>query len=106
MGKTANIACQPHRINEDSPRHSHNFNIIQLSGVEKLIWYVVSLNEEEKENIRFCVKEHYTYKDDEMRFEEIKNGTITDYMPYRNLYIADVKNAKGHFVVRVEQYSK
>lgn len=103
MGPSANIACQPHAYQECTSRHSNDFNIIQLPNEGKLIWHIITQTEEDTE-ISFNVKEHYTYKEDSLRFENIKEGTITEYLPYRNLYIADVKNATSHFVVRVEAY--
>lgn len=105
MGGSANIACQPKEVQQYATRHSNDFCIIQLPNSGKLIWHIISLTEEDTD-ICFNVKEHHTYKEDSMRFENIKNGTVTDYMPYRNLYIADVKNATGHFVVRVEAYEQ
>lgn len=103
MGPSANIACQPHVHQEYASRHSNDFCIIQLPKEGKLIWHVISQTEEDAE-ISFNVKEHHTYKEDSLRFENISEGTVTEYLPYRNLYIADVKHATGHFVVRVEAY--
>lgn len=103
MGPSANIACQPHEHHEYASRHSNDFCIIQLPNHGKLIWHVISKIEDDNE-ICFNVKEHHTYKEDSLRFENIHEGSITSYFPYRNLYIADVKNATGHFVVRVEAY--
>lgn len=102
MGKSANIACQPQEIRDYASRHSNDFCIIQLPNLGKLIWHIITVNKDE--DICFNVKEHHTYKEDTLRFENIKDGMITPYAPYRNLYIADVKNATGHFVVRVEAW--
>lgn len=103
MGESTNIACQPQEFAQYDGRHSNDFCIIQIPNSIKLIWRIITLTKEDTE-ICFNVKEHHTYKEDSMRFESIKDGTVTNYMPYRNLYIADVKNATGHFVVRVEAY--
>ena len=105
MGPSANIACQPRAHHEYASRHSNDFCIIQLPNQGKLIWHVISQLEGDHE-ISFNVKEHHTYKEDSLRFENIKEGTVTGYAPYRNLYIADVQNATGHFVVRVEVYNE
>lgn len=103
MKPSANIACQPNAHHEYEGRHSNDFCIIQLPNEGQLIWHVVSKTEGDNQ-ICFDVKEHHTYKEDSIRFADIKEGSITPYFPYRNLYIADVKNAKGHFIVRVEAY--
>lgn len=103
MRPSANIACQPHANQEYISRHSNDFCIIQLPNEGKLIWHIIS-QVEENQKISFNVKEHHTYKEDSLRFENIREGTITEYAPYRNLYIADVENAMGHFIVRVEAY--
>ena len=105
MGVSANISCQPHAHPEYASRHSNDFCIIQLPNEGKIIWHVISQTEEDKK-ISFSVKEHHTYKEDSLRFENIREGSITSYFPYRNLYIADVKNATGHFIVRVEAYNE
>lgn len=105
MGPSANIACQPQPHHEYASRHSNDFCIIQLPNKGKLIWHIISQIEEDRE-ICFNVKEHHTYKEDSLRFENIKEGSVTSYEPYRNLYISDVRNATGHFVVRVEAYQE
>ncbi|MBE6024175.1 MAG: hypothetical protein E7231_13435 [Cellulosilyticum sp.] len=105
MKPSANIACQPKENHEYKSRHSNDFCIIQLPNDGKLIWHVISQVPQDTE-ISFNVKEHHTYKEDSLRFIDIKEGSVTPYFPYRNLYIADVKNATGHFVVRVEAYEE
>ncbi len=101
MSATANIGCVPVGKGNEENRHSHNFNIIQLPKKGRLLWRVIT-NTGENGDICFNVKEHYTYKEDKLRYENMKNGMITEYAPYRNLYIADVQNANQHFVVQVE----
>lgn len=103
MNGTANIACQPDIYQPNTCRHSNDFCIIQIPNAKQLIWHIITLNEKDQ-GISFNVNEHHTYKDDSVRFEKISNGTITEYKPYRNLYIANVENATGHFIVRVEPY--
>lgn len=103
MVMSTNIACAPNQNENYLGRHSNDFSIIQMPHNKRLIWHVISNREEP---IEFNVKEHHTYKEDSLRFEHIKDGTITEYMPYRNLYVADAKHAKGYFVVRVEEYNE
>lgn len=105
MGASANIACQPEQNHEYGGRHSNDFCINQIPNKGKLIWHIISYKESNP-NISFSVKEHHTYKEDSLRFANIKEGTVTSYEPYRNLYIADVNHATGHFVVRVEAYEE
>ncbi len=101
MGESATIACQPGTFKGESNRHSHNFCINQLPHKNEVVWRVITKTDDVS-NITFNVKEHYTYKEDEVRFENIKDGMITEYSPYRNLYVTDVRNVTGHFIVRVE----
>lgn len=101
MGESTSIGCQPQGQQQDTERHSNDFSIIQLPKSGRLIWHIITLTDEATA-ICFNVKEHHTYKEDSLRFQNIKDGTVTDYMPYRNLYIANVKNATGYFIVRVE----
>lgn len=101
MREAATIGCQPTTILGEEGRHSNNFCVNQLPHRNQLRWHIISKTEADTA-ICFNVKEHYNYKEDEMRFENIYNGKITPYYAYRNLYISEVKNATGHFIVRVE----
>ncbi|WP_162145085.1 hypothetical protein [Cellulosilyticum lentocellum] len=101
MGEAATVACQPMTFQGEESRHSNNFCVNQLPHKDKLLWHIITKTDTDTE-IRFNVKEHHTYKEDDLRFENIQNGTITPYYAYRNLYISEVKNVTGHFIVRVE----
>lgn len=101
MGQSAYIACMPMPKLGEEGRHSNNFCVNQLPHLEHLKWHVITTSGEDQ-GVSFNVKEHYTYKENEMRFEHIKEGSITPYVPYRNLYIADAQDIRGHFIVRVE----
>lgn len=103
MGESATIACQPQELTTYATRHSNDFCTTQIPKAKQLIWHIITINDE-KAAICFNVKEHHTYKEDTMRFTNIKDGTITEYQTYRNLYIADVKHATSYFIVRVEAY--
>lgn len=101
MGEAATVACQPTIFLGEESRHSNDFCVNQLPHKDKLLWHIITKTEADTE-ICFNVKEHHTYKEDELRFENIYNGKITPYYAYRNLYISEVKNVTGHFIVRAE----
>ncbi len=101
MGEAAIIACQPKPLTENETRHSNNFCVNQLPHLKYLRWSIITLTEGDN-NICFHVKEHHACREDALRFEDIRHGAITPYFAYRNLYISEVRNATGHFIVRVE----
>ncbi len=101
MGEVATIACQPNTFKGEVNRNSHNFCVNQLPHLNKLKWHIITKTEEDTD-ITFDVKQHHTYKADDVKFENIKNGSITPYFAYRNLYVSEARNVTGHFIVRVE----
>ena len=106
MGETATIGCAPMALEEEVKRHSNDFSVNQLPHTAKLRWHIITKHDADNTGIRFNVKEHHTYKDDDLRFENIGHGSVTPYHAYRNLYISDVENAPGYFIVKVEAYEE
>lgn len=101
MREAATVACQPTTFSGEESRHSNNFCVNQLPHKDRLLWHIITKTEADTK-ICFNVKQHHSYKEDEIRFENIYDGKVTPYYAYRNLYISEVKNATGHFIVRVE----
>ena len=100
MGETTTVASQPIVEEGMEMRASRNFCVNQLMNKGKLKWHVISAVGDEC--ITFDVKQvdpDHTYP---VRFEHITDGAVTEYLPYRNLYISNPQNASGYFMVRVE----
>lgn len=102
MEATANIACIPKPWPGQADRFSFNFCTVQLTHYKFLKWHIISRMKDDTDKIRFNVKEQGPLAQNLLRFKDIQDKSITPYVPYRNLYIADVENATGHFIVRVE----
>lgn len=100
MGEATTIACQPQAEEGMDGRVSQNFGTNQLPDEGHLIWRVITKMDDE--DICFDVKQQCSTGPDQVRFENIKNGTIIPYVAHRNLYIASPQNATGHFIVRIE----
>lgn len=104
MGEATTIACEPTAQEGKEKRASQNFATNQLSNTGKLIWHVITKTERDT-HICFNVQQECAVGEDIIKFENIKDGTITPYEALRNLYISDPKNATGYFMVRVEACS-
>ena len=100
MGVAITIACLPYNEEGYEERSSRNFGINQLPNEGHLKWQVISKVGDM--DIWFDVKQKGPNDTVVTRYEQIKNGTITEYEALRNLYIANPRNATGHFLVRVE----
>ncbi len=100
MGETTIVASLPRGEEGEEKRSSVNFDTTGLSKKGRLLWRVITMMGDE--DICFDVKQQGAKGPDPIRFEKIKDGTITPYMAYRNLYVSDPQNATGHFIVRVE----
>lgn len=100
MGEVAIIASEPFAEQGEDGRASRNFCINQLKNEGHLIWHIISKVGDT--NISFDVKQKCNTNNNQIRFKEIKEGTITSYEALRNLYIANPRNATGHFIVRIE----
>lgn len=101
MKETTTIACQPKPQVEGKDRFSQNFSTNQLPDTGHLKWHVLSKMEGDTD-ISFNVRQECSLEKIELRFKNISDGAITPYVAYRNLYISDVQNATGHFIVCVE----
>lgn len=102
MGEVAIIASEPFAEQGEDGRASRNFCINQLKNEGHLIWHVISKMGDS--DISFDVKQNCNVDSNETRFENIKEGTVTSYEALRNLYIANPRNATGHFIVRIEPF--
>ena len=100
MGIAITIACLPYGEEGQERRSSRNFSVNQLPNEGHLKWQVISRVGDTE--IYFDVKQKGPNNTNITRYEQIRNGTITDYEALRNLYIANPRNATGHFLVRVE----
>lgn len=100
MGEVAIIASEPFAEAGEEGRASRNFCINQLKNEGQLIWHVISTMGDEE--ISFDVKQMCSTDNNKIRFKDIKEGTVTPYEALRNLYIANPRNATGHFIVRIE----
>ncbi|PHV69439.1 hypothetical protein CS063_15685 [Sporanaerobium hydrogeniformans] len=100
MGETTTVASLPKGEDGEEKRASVNFDIVGLPKRGNLLWRVITMMGDE--DIYFDVRQQCAKGVDEVRFKKIKNGTITPYVPYRNLYVSDPQNATGHFIVRIE----
>lgn len=99
MGDIATVASQPY-VEGQEERASRNFCTVQLEKTKKLKWHIISAIGDE--NICVDVRQIDIAQNYPIRFENITNGTITNYEAYRNLYISNPRNATGYFMVRVE----
>lgn len=100
MGVATTIACLPYGEEGEEQRSSRNFGVNQLPGEGRLRWRVISKMGDT--NICFDVKQKGPNNLNITRYKEMRDGVITDYEALRNLYIANPRNATGHFMVRVE----
>ncbi|MGL4797790.1 MAG: hypothetical protein ACRCWY_00125 [Cellulosilyticaceae bacterium] len=100
MGDMATVACQPCIEEGNEQRASRNFCTVQLENKGKLKWHVISAVGDQ--DISFDIRQIDTTKTYPVRFEGVSHGMITEYMPLRNLYVANPRHATGHFIVRVE----
>ena len=103
MSESVNITCAPcSKDGED--RVSFNFTTVQLPKEKYLVWQIIS-KLEEQDDISFTVMRQGPHGESSVIYEEMRNGDKTPYEGLRNLYIANPKNTKGHFIVRVEACS-
>lgn len=100
MGVATTIACLPYGEEGEDRRSSRNFGVNQLPNEGHLKWCVISQMGDT--DICFDVKQKGPNNTNITRYEGIKDGVITEYEALRNLYIANPRNATGHFMVRVE----
>lgn len=100
MGVATTIVCLPYSEEGEEQRSSRNFGVNQLPNEGRLIWHVISKVGDT--DICFDVKQKGPSGNSIICYECIKDGVVTDHEALRNLYIANPKNATGHFMVRVE----
>lgn len=101
MGEAITIASLPYAEEEITQRASRNFETTQLTHKGNLRWKVISTVGDK--NISFDVKQAGSCNAHHVRYADIKDGTVIPYESLRNLYIANPRNATGHFMVRIEQ---
>lgn len=101
MGEAVTIASFPYAEEEMTQRASRNFETSQIRHEGHLKWKIISTVGDTE--ITFDVKQVGNNNTHLVRYRDIKNGAIVPYENLRNLYIANPRNATGHFIVRIEQ---
>lgn len=104
MSVSTTVASLPYAEEGNEQRASRNFAINHIAQDGKLIWHIISKMGDE--DITFDVREKGVGDENPIRFENVKEGMVIPYQGLRNLYIANPKNATGHFLVRVETYEE
>lgn len=98
MPDSRKIHSEPKPLNGQHHRSSENFGTNDLPDWGSLRWTCPN-------GVSFKVKKDVNGHDP-TEFENVKNGTVTNYKSHRNLYISDPKGINEAFDITVSSSKK